>query len=569
LNSVKQFLFTAFLSLTVATSLGQNLEAIGKAKPLKVNGGVSASQIFYAANGINNRRDPYSYFLTGNLNFSLYEFNVPLSFSLSNQNISVQQPFNQLSLHPTYKGVTAHVGFASMSFSPYTLNGHIFKGVGVDVNAMEKLKVSAMYGRLMRAVRPDSTDSRNQPSFARYGYGTKVAYNSNGNFIEVIAFKAKDDVNSLPFVPEEQNVLPQENLVLSAAGGLTFFKSLQVKYEYANSAITSDTRAAKVDKNNLYSHVGSLFTPRGTTAYYGAMKGAVNYNGDGFAIGAGYERIDPQYKTLGAYYFNNDLENITLNGAKSLFAGKVNLSASVGTQRDNLDKSKISTMRRTITSVNLAITPSPTLNINTSYSNFQTFTNIRSQFVDINQLTPYDNLDTLNFTQVSQSANATINYTLKGTENKKENLFANLNVMKASDTQANVTQNSGSTFLNFNSGYSLNLVKQNITITPTFNLSNVQSSAANSVTLGPSLSVSKTALDKKLRLTVSGNANRTYMESKFTNQVITVRTMAGYVLQKKHNLNLSLVGLSRNTSSSSNVVRFKEFTGTLAYSYSF
>ncbi len=99
-------------------SFSQNLEAIGKEKPIKVTGGVSLSQIVYGVSGIDSRRSPYSYFASGNLNISLYGFSIPLSFSLSNQNVSFQQPFNQLTLHPTYKWATAHVGFISMSYSP-------------------------------------------------------------------------------------------------------------------------------------------------------------------------------------------------------------------------------------------------------------------------------------------------------------------------------------------------------------------------------------------------------------------------------------------------------------------
>src|SRR5690349_18511951 len=92
---------------------GQNLESIGKEKPLSINGGVSLNQVFYGASGIESRRDPYSYFASGNINFSLYGWSVPVSFSFSNQNSSFQQPFNQYSIHPTYKCVTGHLGYNS------------------------------------------------------------------------------------------------------------------------------------------------------------------------------------------------------------------------------------------------------------------------------------------------------------------------------------------------------------------------------------------------------------------------------------------------------------------------
>ncbi|MFM7854343.1 MAG: hypothetical protein ACKO96_21070, partial [Flammeovirgaceae bacterium] len=60
-----QCLLLVALMLLSIKSFSQNLENIGKEKPLKINGGVSLTQILYSANGLGNRRDPYSYFATG------------------------------------------------------------------------------------------------------------------------------------------------------------------------------------------------------------------------------------------------------------------------------------------------------------------------------------------------------------------------------------------------------------------------------------------------------------------------------------------------------------------------
>lgn len=562
-----RIVFLISLSEAVAlTCHGQDLTRIGKGSPLKISGGVSANQIFYLANGIQDRRSPYSYFLTGNLNFNIYEFNVPVSFTFSNQTISVQQPFNQYSIHPTYKWVTAHIGYTSMTFSPYTLNGHIFLGAGADATPNQKWKISAMYGRLLRAVKPDTTNGRNQPAFEQWGYGVKAHYGDRLKFLDLTLFRARDKISSLPYVPETLNVLPQENLVLSIGGGVSLLERFQVKYEIASSAITTDTRAEIANPGNVFNSVGPLFTPRASTSYYKAMKGALNYTGKGFVLGMGYERIDPQYKTLGAYFFNNDLENITLNGNVALAGGKVNVGASVGTQRDNLDNSKISTLRRSITSVNVSFVPTQRLNVSTSYSNFLSFTNIRSPFLRINQLTPYDNLDTLNYTQLSQNANANINYMVSASKEKRKSLNVNVSYMKASDTQANVPQNSGTTFLNLNTSYSINHVPSKLTISPAFNMSRSVAVGATALTLGPSITVAKSSNNKKLRGSLTANGNQSYTESKLTSQVITFRLTGGYTVQKKHNLNLSLVTLNR---SGGGLSTFNEFTGTVGYAYSF
>lgn len=129
---------------------------------------------------MDDRRDPYSYFLSGNLNFDLYGWSVPLSFTYSNQNLGYQQPFNQYGIHPTYKWATLHLGYSSMNFSPYTLSGHVFKGIGVELRPEGKFSYSAMYGRLQRAVELDTlidlsdTQQSAQPAFRRMGYGFKV-----------------------------------------------------------------------------------------------------------------------------------------------------------------------------------------------------------------------------------------------------------------------------------------------------------------------------------------------------------------------------------------------------------
>ncbi len=565
------FLLVTFsLVYSAQKVIGQNLDAIGKEKAFSVSGGLSINQIVYAASGIESRRNPYSYYASGNIAFSLYGWSVPLSFALSNQSVSYQQPFNQYGIHPTYKWITAHIGYSSMSFSPYTLNGHIFKGVGIDLAPGDKFRFSAMYGRMLRAVQPDTTsENAATPSYKRMGYGFKAHYGNAKYFGEVSLFHAKDDSTSIRYIPEDEGLLPQENLVVSVGGGVTFFQKLMLKGEIASSALTRDLRGEENSTSGLYGIFGRLFIPRISTSYYKAIKSSLSYAGNGFSIGAGYERIDPEYRTLGAYYFNSDLENITVNGATALAGGKVNLVMNVGTQRDNLDGAKVSTMRRWVSSLSVGFVPNEKLNIAASYSNFQTYTNIRSQFVDINQLTSYDNLDTLNFTQITQNLNVNANYQLPGMDQRRQSLSSNVSIMKAADRQGDREQNTGSLFYNTNAAYSLNLVPKNFTVSLSVNFSRNEALSSRSSTLGPTLALSKAMFDKKLRAMASISMNNTYTESSLINRVVSTRGNLSYSLKQKHNFNLSLVALNRMSNQESGKSDFTEFTGTLGYSYNF
>ena len=193
-----------------------------------------------------------------------------------------------------------------------------------------------------------------------------------------------------------------------------------------------------------------------TTNYYNAFNAQLDYPAGNCTVGVGYERIDPDYRTFGAYYFNNDLENITVNASQNLFNNKIGLIVNAGLQRDNLDNTKSSELQRIVSAVNVTYTGSDKLSVNAGYSNFQSYTNIRDQFDFINEVNQLDNVDTLNYRQISQNANLGINYTLKKTETKQQAVNVNLTYQNSNNQQGgNTVENGLSDFYNVSSAYTL------------------------------------------------------------------------------------------------------------------
>ncbi|MBL3658572.1 TonB-dependent receptor [Fulvivirga sediminis] len=560
----KIIVLLTFLVLPLSYVQGQDLSSIGKGKALKVNGGISLNQILYAVDGIERRRDPYSYYMSGQLAFSIYGWSIPFSFSLSNQNSSFQQPFNQYGLHPKYKWVTSHLGWSSMNFSPYTLNGHLFLGGGVELAPEGKWSVKAMYGRLVKAV---DADSLQEGAYKRMGYGLQVKYGEGTDYVSTTIFRAADDPSSVDTISSD--LKPQENLVLSIEGSKKIFEGLTLSGEFASSALSRDINTEESDAaNNIFQYVGGLYTPRFSSSYYHAYKGSLSYQFSVYSLGVTYERIDPGYQTLGAYYFNNDMENITAQLNWSMFAGKLNMGVNSGLQRDNLDDNKVSAMRRWLGSLNVTYSPTQKLNITSSYSNFQTYTNVRSQFESLNQLTPYDNLDTLDFTQISQNASLAVVYMMSSSKEKRESVNVNFNFQDASDKQGGVEQNSGTQFYNMNLAYNIGLTAINTSFALSINASKNKSEMAESSMIGPSLAVNRTFFDRKVRASVSLGGVNSYSNSSLTNTVINLRANGSYTLKKKHNLTLNLVTLRRTVKDES-TPDFTEFTGTLGYSFNF
>lgn len=568
------YLCTAALLLPLLSSAQQvDLEHIrdlfGKGKPLKVNGGLNASTVFNSGSG--GGRQPFSWFLNGSLNANILgRINLPFSFNLTNAGAGYSYPTtpNRLSLHPSYKGVTAHIGDVAMSFSPYTLNGHQFTGAGLDIAPRQTWSISVMYGRLLRAVDYDSTNRSILPTFRRMAYGAKLSLQQPNYALSVNFLQAKDFKDPMQYLPDSLRIYPKENLAVSVTGMLRPAKGLELTMEYANSAVKLDKRdnagAIKTDVGNL---LGSVFMyDVKNTQFFKAIKAGMNYAIHKSVIGIGYERIDPGYQTLGAYYMNNDLENITVNLSQPLLHDKATISGNIGYQRDDLNHTKAGATSRMVSAVNANYMPNEKWNANFTYSNFQTYTHIKPQFDYINQTNPYENMDTLNFKQISQSAALTLTYMLKANKTKSHNININLSVQDAADIQNDVLwKGNGSRFYNSSTAYTLLLIPRQISITGAFNMSYNTIGRDDFLTLGPTFGLNARLFDKKVTAGFTSSYNSSANNGQQQGQVLNLRMNAAYLFMKKHNLNMNAVHQTRWTprGTASNV------TATVGYNYSF
>ncbi|HLL95708.1 MAG TPA: hypothetical protein VK404_12060 [Spirosoma sp.] len=163
------FYLAGWIAITSLPTYAQDLSTLGKQKPVTLNGGLSVRTIFYSAKGIEARRQPFSYVVTGAPVLSLYGWSVPVSFVFSEQERSFRQPFNQFGMSPTYKWVTLHAGYRNLSFSPYTLAGHTILGGGVELTP-GIFRFGFVYGRLNRATAVDTTSGLLEPfNYTRWG----------------------------------------------------------------------------------------------------------------------------------------------------------------------------------------------------------------------------------------------------------------------------------------------------------------------------------------------------------------------------------------------------------------
>jgi hypothetical protein len=513
-------------------------DLFGKGKPLKLTGGFSANSVLNAGNG-NAGHDPWAYYLNGNINLNLYgQVNLPFSFSLTNSGSSYKLPSspNRLSIHPSYKWITGHIGDVSMTFSPYTLNGHIFTGAGVEMTP-DGWEFSAMYGRFQKAVEYDETQPAFLPAYKRMGYGFKVGRVKEKYQVVLNVFNAKDKASSLAVPPDSLGITPMENL----AGSISFLykpvKFIEVSGEYGLSMLTSDMRSASDNRSGI---LGIWPGSNMSSATYHALRAQLNYVGENNRFGVGYERIDPGYRTLGAYYFTNDLENITVNAYQSLWNNKLSISLNIGYEHDDLEKGKASASSRVVGSANITAAFSERVNANLSYTNFQTYTNVRSNFELINQENNLDRLDTLNFVQLSQSAGLNLNIVTRKNEAQLHNLNVNLSYQDAANKQGGVYHPGSVTeMINAGASYAWTFLKSGLSLNGAVNLNNSKILNGNTLTWGPTLGVSSRLFKKKVNLAGSLSYNTGSLEGVKQNEIFICRINSSYSPIQRHNITLA------------------------------
>lgn len=503
----------SLLLIGTYTASAQALDQLGVKKGVTMNGSINASTTAYTASGIESRRDPFAWYLNGNININLFGYDMPFSFSYSNQGKNYSQPFNQFRFAPSYKWARLYVGTTSMNFSNYTLAGHMFNGVGVELTP-EKWRISAMYGTLLKAVPFDVLvpESYSGASFERKGAGLKVAYDNAGNSYGVSLFRAKDDPASLPFIPDDATITPRENVAVAFNVKQNIIQHIFVDVEYSVSAINRDVRGEKNafdssrGTSNLLKH---FLSPTNNTRYFDAIQAGLGYNGSFYTVQLRYERVAPDYVTLGAYNVVNDMRNITVAPSFKLFNGSVNLSANAGMQVNNLDNSKSSDARRWVVNGNASVTAGQHWVLNGGYSNFSNYTRVKPQF------DPYFNnpMDTLDFYQVNNTYNGMVMYHT-GDKDRQQAITLNSSYQYASDRSSSDTTDPILTkFFTSNLSYSYSLPPKDLTMSATVNYYKNSAAGLSTTFMGPGVNVNKQFLEKTLRTGLSAVYNMTSAKS--------------------------------------------------------
>lgn len=472
--------------LSALNGFAQNLEKIGKKDMITIGGGLQLNSIFYDAQGFDARRDPFAWYFNGNVAVNILDVSLPFTFSYTNNQASYTQPFNMQSVHPTYKWVKGHFGITSVNYSPFTLAGHVFAGGAIELTP-KNMEFAAMYGRLKKSVAFDSSSLANESaSFQRMGLAGKIGFRSEQVSLCATYFHAYDDATSLLIFPAASFLAPMENTAASIQSNIKFFKKFQLDIDAAMSGLTRNI-FSKEETTDFTGWQKWMLTTRSTTTFKQAKKFAFGYADKIFSLKLQYEHVDPDYQSLGAYFFNNDLQNITIQPSVRLLKGKLNIQSNVGRQRNNLDGLQAANSFRWVGSLNAAFQTVKGFSATASYSNFAAYTNRRPITDPFWVPTPADTLD---FYQLAQQGQLMILKSF-GKKTWKNSISGSLMYQQTGQQQSGVAL-PGTHMANANISWTIANAPQKWSISVMSNASVTANNLVSTMQLGPGLQAQKT-----------------------------------------------------------------------------
>lgn len=537
--------FLILILLKFGSGFSQNFDKLGQDDALKISGGIALNSVLYLQDGKSQSfREPFTWYSSGKLDISLIEFDLPFTFTYSNQGGKYTQPFNRTAFHPSYKWAQAHLGMISANFSKYTLTGHLFLGGCLELKP-GKWNIQLMTGRLVKAVAYDPFGNNlNDIRYSRWGYGLKSQYKFKKLDLGVILLKASDKPSSIT-APVNSEILPQDNISSSIQTKIQLTKSLSLTYEHAISLLTKNVRdSISYDPANSLSN---LILVNNTTSFYQAFNGSVQYKIKQFGIALKLEHIDPGYKTLGGYYFNNDLQNYTVAPTMQLLKGKVSFNSNFGYQINNIKATDASQTKRFIGAIGLVCVPVQSLVFTANYSNFSTVTNSRPQTDPFY----FNQADTLDFYQLNQTISSLLSYTKKGKRignstqlNYTYNQVSSTNgsFSSSSPLEINYTASMATEIHSGIISNSLQWLKKKASLIISANLNTVISPSARSTFWGPTIGISK-QFNNNLKFSLGTTANSKYSDYVHISNIYNHRIGISYQLKssdKQGTFNLSL-----------------------------
>src|SRR5690606_13518491 len=262
-------------------------------------------------------------------------------------------------------------------------------------------------------------------------------------------------------------------------------------------------------------------------------------------------------QSMGAYFFQNDIRNITIEPSFSLMKSSLQVNGSFGYQTDNLDNRRASTTKRKIGSVMLNAKIGSHYTGNLSYSNY-----------DIGQAPGTVDVDTLiEVSQTTQSLGMLHNLMFPG-ETLNHNLMLSYNYQTLNDRNpgtAVYTDYNTSTWLG---SYLVTLAPLRMSITGSYTFTIFELPSKRTKINGPTVSLTKTLANNTLSLSLTYSSLAYTIDEEQYQTINRLMINTSYRVARKHRLSLRFY-VNQSAGEAENVESFRETKGDIGYAYTF
>lgn len=569
--------------LLIPAAFSQDLESLRSQKPFVLSGSISLMANQYQAINTANRRQPFAWGVSASPTVSIYGISFPFQVYVSSQSRQIGTPFRRYGASPNYKWVRLHLGWRNLNFGQFTLGGQQILGGGFELTP-GKLRVGFMYGTFQKGIsqtdlqqaaeRDSSFISQLRPQYARRGFGAKIGYGSSATFLEVNYLQAQDRQNYLAdTLANRFNLSPAFNQVMGLNGRVGI-GSFFVQAEAAVSHYVRDLRSDSLNLSDVFEPnplLNVLKNARSSSQITTALNASLGYQSSLAGLTLGYRRIDPDFKSMGIFFIQSDIEQWTIAPNLNLFGGKLSLNGSLGIQWDNLGKTRLNNSNRTIGSLNLSINPTAAFGVDIQFANFGITQNQNTDHVFQQSVNQPRILDSLRIQQISNSLTLVPRFTWQSPTVVQSITFmgsyqANTDHNLYTETLVNATTLLGSLT------YLYTYVPKRLGLTGGLNYVSNQFSGMKSVNYGANMGVNKPFLDNQMNATLNATYYQNFVDGTTNGYTVNLNAGANYRYQKRHTISLMAGWVSNhlaNTNVGINVRNFSEINSNLRYSLTF
>ncbi|MCZ2394279.1 MAG: hypothetical protein LC105_10505 [Chitinophagales bacterium] len=556
----KVLIVVLLLIIGTGNSWTQELANIGKQKPFEIHGIASLSVGYYKGLGFQNTRKPYSYSLMAAPTVSIYGIQIPINLTITEGSKSISNPFAQFGINPHWKWIKGYLGTTNMNWTPTTLGGKTFQGVGLELNP-SIFRFGGFWGRMNPAVKENLLDSNNiQPQYKRIGWGLKVGLGNEKNYFDLIWVYGKDKDNSIP-VPADTlnqlNITPAQNAVMGIKSHQTFGKGkFTWDLDGAISAYTRNTHSQIIDTDPMFGSKFAkiAFPAKLSRGFSWTVHNNFTYKTEKTTLGFDYNRIEPEYQSMGADYLLNDQEKVSLIQAFIVANKKVNLKFDEFYQHDNLNKRKAMSTHRSGLGANINWQLNQKLSTTISYNSFYMFQTSGMQEVN----------DSTELKQIQNTLLISPQYMIVNSKSTQV-IVLSTTYSRLDDFNKFTSTFTDNSTLNMNLMYSLFLIQSGLGIAPSLNILYSKIPLMSLINLSPNISLSKSFFQGKLNTSLTLGYTASSQDKSWNSHAINNTLGVTYRVNSHHSLNFNNSVMYSNKQSSSS----QEYKGNFTYTFSF